>query len=101
MPDLDATTAAWVQAARAATAEITRLTEIRDLAYEHIKTVMGDAEEATVDGRPAVSWAWSKPAQRIDRKALEADQGPEFVAKYLVFNQPARPFRLLDPADSQ
>jgi hypothetical protein len=98
--DLGPTAAAWLEAARAANIEIARLTEIRDRAVEHVKNAMGDAEEALLDGKPAVSWAWSKPSQRLDRKALEADLGKDLVAKYLVNSKPARPFRiLLDGSD--
>jgi hypothetical protein len=93
--ELDATTVAWVQAAKAASDEIHRLTEIRDRAADHIKAALGDAESATIGGRPAVTWAWSKPGQRLDRNALLNDHGPEFVARYLVDNVPARPFKLL------
>lgn len=94
--ELDPVAAAWLTAAKAAKAEIARLEEIRDRAVEHVQAAMGDREEATVGGHPAVTWAWSKPGKRLDRKALEADHGPEFVAKYLVDNTPARPFRILD-----
>jgi hypothetical protein len=94
--ELDPATAAWLAAARAASAEIAKLTEVRNRATEHVQAAMGDREEATVGGQPAVTWAWSKPGKRLDRKALEADHGPEFVAKYLVDNTPARPFRILD-----
>jgi hypothetical protein len=94
--ELDPATAAWLAAARAARTEIARLEEICTRATGHVQAAMGDHEEATVGGRPAVTWAWSKPGKRLDRKALEADHGPEFVAKYLVENTPARPFRILD-----
>lgn len=93
--ELDAATAAWLEAARAASKEIARLSEIRDRALGHVKHAMGDAEAATVNGKPAVTWAWSKPGQRLDRKKLEGDFGPEVIAKYLVDNQPARPFRIV------
>lgn len=98
--ELDPTTAAWVQAAHAATTEINRLTEIRDRACEHIQQAIGDHQAATINGQPAVTWAWSKPSQRLDRKAMEADLGTGLVAKYLRENKPARPFKLLttDPA---
>jgi hypothetical protein len=95
VPELDPTTAAWLKAAAAASKEINRLTEIRDRAIEHVKTTMGDAEQATVGGQPAVSWAWSKPGQRLDRKKLEGDFGEQVIAAYLVDNQPARPFKIL------
>lgn len=93
--ELDATAAAWLEAARAATTEIARLTEIRERAIYHVKEAMGDAPEATVGGRPAVSWTWSKPGQRLDRKKLEGDFGPDVIAAYLVDNKPARPFKII------
>jgi hypothetical protein len=95
MVSLSPAAAAWLKAARAASQEIARLTEIRDRAQEHVKDALGDAEEGTVNGRPAVSWAWSKPGQRLDRKKLEGDFGPDVIAGYLVDNKPARPFRIL------
>jgi hypothetical protein len=100
MTDLDPATAAWVQAAKAANNEIRRLTEIRDRAVDHIKAALGDAESATIGGRPAVTWAWSKAGKRLDRNALEGAHGPEFVARYMVDCVPARPFRLLDGDDA-
>lgn len=93
--ELDPAITAWYQAAKAAAAEIARCTEIRDRAYEHIKNALGDAQEGRVDGKPAVSWAWSKPSPYIDKKALEADH-PDIAAKYTRMKKPARPFRLLD-----
>ena len=93
--ELDTTAAAWLQAARAANAEIARLTEIRDRAIDHVKHAMGDTETATVNGKPAVTWAWSKPGQRLDRKKLEEAYGASVIAGYLVDNQPARPFRIV------
>jgi hypothetical protein len=95
MTELDPAGAAWLKAAQAASAEIARLTEIRDRAIEHIQAEMGDSETATIDGRPAVTWAWSQPSKRLDKKALEADHGPEFVARYLVEAKAARPFRIV------
>jgi len=92
--ELDATLAAWVQAARAAADQIAYYTEIRDRAVEHIQAAMGDATSATIGGRPAVSWKTSKPGKYIDRAALEADL-PDVAAKYTRFKQAARPFRIL------
>lgn len=93
--ELDATIAAWVEAARAATGQIAYYAEIRDRAYEHVQAAMGDAVEATVNGRPVVSWKPSKPSMRLDRKALEADLGTDLVAKYLRPSAAARPFKLI------
>lgn len=94
MTELHPATVAWVKAAQAATHEIKRLEEIRDRAIEHVKNAMGDAETATYQGKPAVSWAWSKPSQRLDRKKLEEHLGPEEFARFLVDNKPARPFKI-------
>jgi hypothetical protein len=97
--ELTPAAAAWLKAARAATAEIIRLTEIRDRAIGHVKDALGDAEQATIGGCPVATWAWSKPGQRLDRKKLEADYGTDVIAAYLVDNQPARPFRILGEED--
>ena len=94
--DGDLVLQAWLGACRGWNAQIAELTAQRDHAIELIKERLGNAEEATIGGMPVVTWAWSKPGKRLDRKALEADQGPEFVEKYLVENTPARPFRILD-----
>jgi hypothetical protein len=93
--ELDATAAAWLQAARTAKAEIDRLTEIYDRAIYQVKEAMGDAEKATIGGKPAVTWAWSKPGKRLDTKALEEDEGADFIAKYTVYSKPARPFKIV------
>lgn len=91
--------AAWLQAARAATAEIGRLTEIRDEAIQHVKDSLGDHTEARIDGHPVATWAWSKPGQRLDRKKLEGDFGKAVIDTYLVDNAPARPFRILEVSE--
>lgn len=93
--DLDPTVAAWLEAARTAKAEIARLTQIYDRAVGHVKQAMGEAAEGRVGGRPAVSWAWSKPGAYIDRKALAADH-PDIAEKYTLRKQPARPFKIMD-----
>jgi hypothetical protein len=93
--ELDPATAAWRQAALTAKAEIARLTEIYDRATEHIQNALGDAQQATIGGKPAISWAWSKPSPYIDKKALETDL-PDVAARYTKFKKPARPFKILD-----
>lgn len=94
--DLDGSSAAWLEAARAAKAEIARLQEIYDKAIEHVKDCLGGCEEARLNGKPVVSWTWSRPGQRLDRKKLEEAFGKEVIDGYLVDNTPARPFRILD-----
>ena len=93
--ELDGTTAAWLEAARAASAEIARLSEIKERAIQHVKDTLGDTPEGRVNGKPVVTWAWSKPGQRLDRKKLEGDYGTDVIAAYLVDNQPSRPFKML------
>lgn len=95
MTELGPTTVAWLKAAQAASAEIARLTEIRDRAVEHVQAAMGDTEQATIGGKPAVTWAWSKPGQRLDRKKLEENFGADVIAGYLVDSKPARPFKIV------
>jgi hypothetical protein len=90
---------AWLRAAQAAKTEISRLQEICQRAIEHVQQAMGDHDEATISGRPAVTWAWSKPGQRLDRRKLEEAYGAETIAAYLVDNQPARPFKIISGGD--
>ncbi len=93
--ELSAEAAAWLAAAQLAKRQIAELEQVAERAIQHVQAAMGDHDEATVGGRPAVTWAYSKPGKRFDKAALEADHGPEFVAKYLVDNKPARPFRIV------
>jgi hypothetical protein len=100
MTELDPTAAAWLHAAHTAKAEIDRLTEIYDRAVFQVKEAMGDAEKATLGGKPAVTWAWSKPGKRLDRGKLEEAFGADVIAGYLVDSKPARPFKIvLDDGD--
>lgn len=93
--ELDATLAAWLAAARAASAEIARQTEIRDRAYEQIKAAMGDATSATVGGVEVITWRPSKPGEYLDAKALTAAH-PDIAAAFLKTKTAARPFKILD-----
>jgi hypothetical protein len=97
--ELDPVTAAWYQAITAWDAEIADLTEKRKRAVEVIQQAMGDHEQATIGGRPVVTWKWSEPGQRLDRRKLEGDFGEDVIAGYLVDNKPARPFRILAQDD--
>jgi len=96
--ELDPAVAAWYEAARTASAEIARLSEIKTRAIDHIQQAMGDAHEARIGGKPVVTWKPSKAAPYIDKKALETDL-PEIAAKYTKYKQPARPFKLLDGSE--
>lgn len=96
--ELDATVAAWVEAIRAADTEIARLAGIRGRAAEHIQQAMGDAVEATIGGRPVVTWKPSKPSPYIDRAALEAAH-PDIAAQFTKLKKAARPFKILTVDD--
>jgi hypothetical protein len=98
--ELNGTAAAWLTAARTAAAEIARLSEIRDRALEHVKEALGDHETGTLAGKPVVTWAWSRPARRLDRKKLEEAYGKDVIDGYLVDARPARPLRILDGEQS-
>lgn len=94
--DLDGTTAAWLEAAKAANVEIARLTDIRDRAIQHVKDTLGDAGEGWLNGKPVVTWTWNKPARQLDRKKLEEAYGADVIAAYDVDKKPARPFRIVE-----
>lgn len=90
--DADQVARAWITHCRDLRAQIAKLTEEYEHGVEAIKAAMGDAESATVDGQVVCRWSWSKPATRIDRKALEA-RFPDAAAECTVVNKPARSFR--------
>ncbi|MEV1201704.1 hypothetical protein [Microbispora rosea] len=74
--------------------QIADLTEQRDRIREQLEERIGDAPGATVDGEPAITWAWSKPAMQLDGKALAKDH-PDLYAQYLKPKKASRPFKLL------
>ncbi|MEV4458486.1 hypothetical protein [Microbispora sp. NPDC049633] len=74
--------------------QIDDLTEQRDRIREQLEARIGDAPGATVDGEPAISFTWSKPAMAIDSKALAKDH-PQIYAQYLKPKKASRPFKLV------
>ena len=97
MPDhvnLSHESIAWYQAIRVIDTKIAELTEARQVAVQHVQDAMADATEARIDGRPVITWRYSKPSRRLDRKALEGAFGE--LSAYEVENKPSRPFRILD-----
>ncbi len=93
--ELDPVTVAWYQAITAWDAQIAELADKRRRAVEHIQAVMGEATEARIGGRPVVTWKPSKPAEYIDKKALERDL-PDIAARYTKLKAAARPFKILN-----
>jgi predicted phage-related endonuclease len=95
--DLAPDVAALLTLYREADQRIRELTERKTKLAELIQSALGDSTEGRIDGRPVITWAWSKPATRIDADALKRDH-PDLYAKYLREKKPARPFKLLDGA---
>jgi len=89
--------AAWLTHCSQLRAEIAKLQAEYDRGIQAIKDAMGEDEEATVGGHVVVTWAWSKPAEYLDGKALKADL-PDVAARYTKEKAAARPFRLTEPA---
>lgn len=83
--DLDPELADEYHAAKAAH---TRATADLDLAKQRIQQVMGDAETALVDGRPAFTWRTSSTT-RLDAKALKATH-PRAVTRFEKTTQSRR-----------
>jgi hypothetical protein len=93
--ELHTTLVSWYEAIRQADQQIAYWTGIRGRAVEHVQNAMGDATQATIDGRPVITWKPSKPSLRLDRKRLEDKFGPEVIAEFLVESKAPRPFRIL------
>lgn len=85
-----------IEAYRRLSAQIDELTLARGQIRARIEAALGGRETGLVDGKPAVSFAWRKPAERIDSRRLRAEQ-PEIWAAYARAGAPSRSFRLLGP----
>lgn len=81
---------------RRLSAQLDEISMARDQIRARIEATLGDHETGLVNGKPAVSFAWTRPAERIDSRRLRAEQ-PELWAAYAVTGAPSRRFRLLDP----
>lgn len=87
--------AGWDDEIAALEDQIAPLKEKRERAEEFIKAAMGDAAEARIAGRPVATWKTSRPAQRLDKAALEAAYGKDVIAGFMRDNKAARPFKIL------
>ncbi|WP_433415068.1 UvrD-helicase domain-containing protein [Microtetraspora malaysiensis] len=84
----------WLAAYKEAEANEAAWKAVKERAEEQLKAMLGDAEEATLGDRPAITWKWSKPGGQLDGKALKADH-PGIYAEYYKAKKPGRPFNLL------
>lgn len=62
-----------------------------ETAEARLKMFMGDAECATVDGVPTISWRTAKAARVFDAKRFKAEH-PEIACEYEVERAPSRRF---------
>ena len=69
-------------------------TELADTTLARIKEAVGEAEEATVNGRPAVRHS-IRMVTRVDSKRLRADLPTEVLAPYLT-TTPEHRYELLE-----
>lgn len=84
-------------AIKATEALLEPLGERRAVAVRNLQAEMGDAEAATIGGRPVLTWAWSKPGDGIDLERLKREW-PDVYAQLYKPNKAARPFKPLgDP----
>ncbi|MGA5764501.1 UvrD-helicase domain-containing protein [Nonomuraea bangladeshensis] len=92
--DLPAELVGWLQLAKDAAAHEASWKAVKEQAQQKLKDWLGDREEATVAGRPAVSWKTSKPGGQLDAKQLQADH-PDIYAAYYKPKKASRPFNLI------
>ncbi|MFJ2029451.1 UvrD-helicase domain-containing protein [Streptosporangium sp. NPDC087985] len=93
--DLPADLVGWLTLAKEARENKTRWADIEAAAVEKLKDWIAarGLEEATVAGRPAITWKTSKPGMQLDGKALEKDH-PDIYAAYVKPKKASRPFNL-------
>lgn len=91
--------ATWVTALHQVRADIAEKRKMEEAIEQQIKALIGDATEARVDGKPVITYRWTKPRERIDAKKLR-DEQPDIARAYTVTGEATRQFRLLDPGTS-
>lgn len=65
----------------------------RAIAVRNLQAELGDAEAATIGGRPVVTWVASKPGDGIDLGRLKAEY-PDLYTKLYKPAKAARPFKV-------
>ncbi|MGW4469688.1 UvrD-helicase domain-containing protein [Nonomuraea sp. NPDC004354] len=93
--DLPAELVGWLQLAKDAADHEAGWKAVKEQAQQKVKDHL-DArgiDEATVAGRPAVTWKQSKAGTQLDGKRLQKDH-PDIYAAYLIEKKAARPFKL-------
>lgn len=86
----------WVDLLRTVKARRAELDEVEAKARVEIENVLGTAETGTVNGKPVLTWKWSKPARRFDQTKFKAEH-PDLAAQYTKLGDPVRRLTLMDP----
>ena len=93
--ELDGAARQWYAAYLVAKERADTAAEEMKRCREHLEAAIGDADDATVDGKLVITYRWSKPTERIDVKALR-EKEPDLAAQFTVTGTPTRSFRLAD-----
>lgn len=75
-------------------AEYERLADRLAEVEAELKATIGDRPGATVNGKPAITWKWSKAGKRFDSKAFRAAH-PTMYEAFTVTAKAARPFKVV------
>lgn len=89
--EADAEALTLLESLRKAKANAKQFEDIADAATLAIKSLLGDAEALTLNGKPLVTFKSSAPAMRLDGKALQAAH-PEIYQQFLKAGEPVRRF---------
>lgn len=89
--EADAEALTLLESLRKAKSNAKQFEDIADVATLAIKSILGDAEALTLNGKPLITWKSSAPAMRLDGKALQAAH-PEIYQQFLKAGEPARRF---------
>lgn len=93
--ELEGAQVQWLDAYRAAKQQLDDAQAAVDRCREQLERFLGDAETATVDGKPVITWRWSRPTARVDVKALREEE-PDIADAFTVLGNPVRSFRLVE-----
>lgn len=94
--ELDTQARTLLETYKTARANAAQWEEVAATTRAQLEAVLGDAQAATIDGQKAISYAWSKPVERLDTKRLKAER-PDIAAAFMAPALPTRSFRLVEP----
>ena len=93
--DLDPTQQALLRTWRELDTQAKSYAQAASVIRSRLEEALGEREEAWVDGRPVVRYAWTQPRHSIDVKRLREEM-PDVAEKFTRTGEPTRRWQVVD-----